>query len=374
MTGFVIHPHGSRWFHPSVLIAFLAIGLVSCSYSNIPIKTLKSLTPLSFEDLLRDHQEIPLGYIVKYHKAHCHQDQPMSSFVEIHKTYQDVSDLDQSSIGRFFDVETQSLSHDSSLVSEFSELKTINHLNGDIAGYEEDLQNFPQEFEGTFIHQVVRDQQVDLAADQHNSYAVDQVFHGSKGKGKAQVKGKSTGKSGHVGQNPDQGRVHNPKQAVTSKWAQHQKGIYTGAQQVSQGGQSSVQGKVQQSPHQKAASVHPKTVHYPHQSPLQTQKGVHQGSKSRSTQQVSQQQVTQSGASQSSNQQDLYELMSAGTGMGCQGVAHYFKTQYRPVALSSRVNYHWGYFATPRVVDTDDYTYFIYSKPTCANASWCPDF
>ena len=390
----------SVWLRLGVVVAMATITACS-AYNPITPATSASQHQAAYSDnLRRDHQDIPLGYIVKYNYGGCNQSgTSQSAGVEIKQTHQDVSGLHAGNIMQFFEAETQPVAAQEGTGYE---LKMLNRLDGHIASGLNEASRYPEQFDDKLVYKLMSHNSM-MQGGEH--YGYQSVNQGLKGKGQGKGKGKIPGvsqvavkvtphhpvqqhsgvnqggepmssfHSGYHHQNTAQGAG-----ATTPTQLAPQVGV--GQQQVHQGQvkgkgnrqvSQSTQSGVSQQPKVSTEVVIPSTT-IKHLDPRQVNQ----------YQQISQARF--GGQSTYSHQPD-YQLSSdsmathyqASAGWSCantEAVSAEIRERYRPVARSARLDggYYWGYFNTPREIATGDSLYYVFSKPTCEGATWCQDF
>lgn len=339
--------------HQSSLTASLILALflgVSCSQG--PLQNTEAAPEkgdISTETLQLDYQDIPMGIIVT---CSAPGDQ---EHLTVRETFQDTSHLSESNMRSFMETQTR-LSTDTSHVSSGVPL-VVNQPGGLVSSSTSQVVAMSE----NFSHQLVPES-YSLNTDQvvgsgQPSQLVHQgVSQSSKGKSGKGGKGK-----GSLSVN-QAGKVKGPAQGVNQ-------GVSQGVNQgVSQGVNQGVHQGIQQDKGHKSASagVAQGSFSSPNQFPAAHYKGYipSQGKSSKaSLKGPGQQHVAQASYSQ---------LNSAGSGAQVACDQDHLSNHYRPSAVSSRLTpFRWGYYGAPRMISSGDRTYYIYSKPSCKEASWC---
>lgn len=392
----------------------MLLFLPACSVFN-PSSVVEPSTPSAqAEMLLRDHQALPNGYIVRYNAENCAQGNGTggSQALEIKETYQDLAELDADNMERFYDVETRAVSSQFAPAVAQGDLKMLNQVNGKVASsLSEVSQNYPSQFSGNLVSQLTVNQGASVAQySEQNQHMSDGGTGKGKGKGKAAM---STAQM-----SPSQGKVaggYLPAQGLglsTQRVAAPTQGKGLEYGQVSQArGKGKSKGTAQaMAPQQQGAfgGAYHDDVAQGASASFQGSGGVHQASSGKAQQGVSQsgqawpgQHAQQSSAElpsttkhilpshhQGAQQAHTYggsspdqgvssELSSTSTfaAPGCPYLADMIRDEFRPAVSSSHFdNHYWGYFTAPREIAVGDNIYFLYNKPGCSTASWCPEF
>ena len=381
-----------RELNITLVIFCLFTTLAACS-DYFPYKKSTEVDGFS-EDLRHDYDQLPQGYILQVNKVACGQNlEP--SHLNLKLTFQDAMGIDESNIRSFYETQTFELASVSSLNNGLqlqdhfalatSSMEVLNPPGQQFANSAEDLADYPPHYTLSFVpRDLLRDnisEETPLTQMNQASFQGPLQKGGKTGKGKGKTPSKTELKSPVNQAGITQGTVvqnnHTPTQSPTTKHLPptvQQKTSQPSVQQSPVQGKSPEQLKgpeqVQQLPNTPKQTVQ--------QSPLQTKR----------PQQLAHSQaqmippVTTPGWNStdhaSNGHRTGYQLVSNSGNQNapCQSLDQrlhqHLAQSFRPIYPAEKLSpYYWGYFADPQVIESESHIYYVYSKPTCDQHSWC---